>query len=134
MNTKACIFDLDGVIVNTVSAHYVAWKSIADELGIPFNEEDNEELKGVSRIQSMKNILAMGKRTMTDDEIIALTEKKNEVYVEIISKMTPEDILPGVNEFLELLEVNGIPKAIGSSSKNTPAILKAVGYKIVLML
>ena len=76
MNTKACIFDFDGVIVNTVSAHYVAWKSIADELGIPFNEEDNEELKGVSRIQSIKNILAMGKRTMTDDEIIALTEKK----------------------------------------------------------
>lgn len=129
MNIKACIFDLDGVIVDTVPAHYVAWKSIADELGIPFNEEDNEQLKGVSRIQSMKNILAMGNRTMTDDEIIVLTEKKNKVYVDIISKMTPQDILPGVNKFLELLEQNGIPKAIGSSSKNTPTILEAVGLQ-----
>jgi len=127
MNIKACIFDLDGVIVDTVPAHYIAWKSIADELGIPFNEKDNEQLKGVSRIQSMKNILSMGNRTMEDTEIIALTEKKNEVYVDIISKMTPADILPGVNEFLALLEANGIPKAIGSSSKNTPTILKAVG-------
>ncbi len=129
MNIKACIFDLDGVIVDTVPAHYVAWKSIADELGIPFNEEDNEQLKGVSRIQSMKNILAMGNRTMAEDEIISLTEKKNDIYVDIISKMTPEDILPGVNEFLDLLEKNAIPKAIGSSSKNTPTILKAVGLQ-----
>ena len=127
MNIKACIFDLDGVIVDTVPAHYIAWKSIADELGIPFNEEDNEQLKGVSRVQSMKNILAMGKRTMSDKEIIALTERKNNVYVDIISKMTPDDILPGVNDFLQLLEDNNIPKAIGSSSKNTPTILKAVG-------
>lgn len=127
MNIKACIFDLDGVIVDTVPAHYIAWKSIADELGIPFNEEDNEQLKGVSRIQSMKNILAIGKRTMSDEEIIELTEKKNNVYVDIISKMTPDDILPGVNDFLQLLEDNNIPKAIGSSSKNTPTILKAVG-------
>lgn len=127
MEIKACIFDLDGVIVDTVPAHFIAWKSIADELNIPFNEEENEQLKGVSRIQSMKNILAMGNRTMSDDEIIALTEKKNEIYVEIISKMTPEDILPGVEDFLNLLEENSIPKAIGSSSKNTPTILKAVG-------
>lgn len=127
MSIKACIFDLDGVIVDTVPAHYVAWKSIADELGIPFNEEDNEQLKGVSRVQSMKNILSLGNMTMTDEQIIELTEKKNNVYVDIISKMTPDDILPGVNDFLQLLEDNNIPKAIGSSSKNTPTILKAVG-------
>jgi beta-phosphoglucomutase len=126
MNIEACIFDLDGVIVDTVPAHYIAWKSIADELGIPFNEEDNEQLKGVSRIQSMKNILALGSRSATEQEIMAFTEKKNEIYVDIISQMTPNDILPGVLEFLEVLENNGIPKAIGSSSKNTPTILKAV--------
>ena len=127
MKIRACIFDLDGVIVDTVPAHYIAWKTIADELGIPFNEEDNEQLKGVSRIQSMKNILAMGDRTMEEEEIIALTEKKNEVYLEIISKMAPKDILPGVNDFLDLLEAHDIPKAIGSSSKNTPTIISAVG-------
>ena len=123
---KACIFDLDGVIVDTVPAHFVAWKAMADELSIPFNEIDNEQLKGVSRTESMKRILAMGGVSKTSEEIEDLTTRKNDIYVEIISKMTPDDILPGVVEFIDLLTSNGIQIAIGSSSKNTPTILKAV--------
>jgi len=124
---KACIFDLDGVIVDTVPAHFIAWKTMADELNIPFTEDDNEHLKGISRTDSMKRILALGNQTKTDEEIIEMTDKKNAIYVEIISKMTPEDILPGVTDFIQLLKTNNIATAIGSASKNTPTILKAVG-------
>ena len=124
---KACIFDLDGVIVDTVPAHYVAWKAMADELNIPFTEIDNEQLKGVSRTESMKRILAMGGVTKSNSEIEELTTRKNHIYVDIISKMTPEDILPGVIDFLDLLDANKIDVALGSSSKNAPVILKAVG-------
>lgn len=127
MKIKAVIFDLDGVIVDTVPAHYIAWKTIADELGIPFDKKENEQLKGVSRIKSMKKILSLGNMEKSDVEVKALTERKNKIYVDIISQMTPDDILPGIKEFLMLLEENGIPKAIGSASKNTPTILKAVG-------
>lgn len=124
---KACIFDLDGVIVDTVPAHFVAWKAMADELGIPFNEFDNEQLKGVSRTSSMKRILAMGGQKMSDSEILSYTNKKNDMYVNIISKMTSNDILPGVVDFLQLLKYNGILLALGTSSKNGPTILKSVG-------
>ena len=124
---KACIFDLDGVIVDTVPAHFIAWKAMADELNIPFTEEDNEHLKGVSRVDSMKRILALGQMTKTDEEIKEMTDKKNAIYVDIISKMTDKDILPGVIDFIQLLKDNNIATAIGSSSKNTPTILKAVG-------
>lgn len=133
---KACIFDLDGVIVDTVPSHYVAWKAMADELGIPFSEEENEQLKGVSRVDSMKKILAIGGIEKSDDEVLAYTNKKNKIYVELISKMTEEDILPGVTDFIENLKSNGVEIAIGSSSKNTPTILKAVGledtFKVVV--
>ncbi|MTI40665.1 beta-phosphoglucomutase [Fulvivirga lutimaris] len=124
---KACIFDLDGVIVDTVPAHYVAWKAMADELNIPFTEEENEHLKGLSRTESMLKILELGNVTKSEEEITDYTTRKNNIYVEIISKMTPQDILPGVLDFIQLLKENGIATAIGSSSKNTPTILKAVG-------
>lgn len=124
---KACIFDLDGVIVDTVPAHFIAWKTMADELNIPFTEDDNEHLKGVSRTDSMRRILALGNQTKTDEEVLEMTDKKNAIYVEIISKMTPADILPGVTDFIQLLKDNNIATAIGSASKNTPTILKAVG-------
>lgn len=133
---KACIFDLDGVIVDTVPAHYIAWKSMADELGIPFDEKENENLKGVSRIDSMKHILGLGNIQKTDEEILNYTVRKNDIYSEIISKMTPDDILPGVVELITLLKENKIAIAIGSSSKNTPTILKAVGldktFKVIV--
>lgn len=124
---KACIFDLDGVIVDTVDAHFFAWKAMADELNIPFTEVENEQLKGVSRIESMQKILALGGLEKSEAEVLEYTTKKNAIYVEIISKMTAADVLPGVLDFIALLKENGIRLAIGSSSKNTPTILKAVG-------
>ena len=129
---KAVIFDLDGVIVDTVPAHYVAWKSIAEELGISFDEEANEALKGVSRVDSLKKILALGGLTRSDSEILELTTKKNDLYVDIISKMTADDILPGVLDFMALLKHQGIKMAVGSSSKNTPTILKCIGLQDAL--
>lgn len=133
---KACIFDLDGVIVDTVDAHFKAWKTMADELNIHFTEVENEQLKGVSRIESMKRILAMGGIEKSQEELLDYTQRKNDIYVSIISKMTEDDILPGVLDFLDLLTSNDIEIAIGSSSKNAPTILKAVGldsrFKVIV--
>lgn len=126
---KACIFDLDGVIVDTVPAHFIAWKSIADELNIPFDEQANEALKGVSRMDSMKRILGMGGLEKSHEEILEFTSRKNDIYVSIISKMTKADILPGVIDFMEMLKSRGIKMAVGSSSKNTPTILKCIGLE-----
>ena len=133
---KAVIFDLDGIIVDTVEAHFKAWKSMADELEIPFSKEENEQLKGISRVDSMRKILALGGVIKSEEELMDYTKRKNEMYVNIISKMTPDDILPGVMDLLTLLKDNGIEVAIGSSSKNTPTMLKAVGlekvFKVVI--
>lgn len=133
---KACIFDLDGVIVDTVPAHYTAWKAMADEVGVPFDEKENENLKGVSRTDSMKHILSLGNIEKTEEEVEAYTQRKNAIYVDIISSMTPADILPGVVDFIEQLKANGIAYAIGSASKNTPTILKCVGldkvFKVIV--
>ena len=109
---KACIFDLDGVIVDTVDAHYHAWKAMADELNIPFGEKENEHLKGVSRIETMHRILALGNVQKTDSEVLEFTAKKTAIYVDIISKMTPQDILPGVLGFIDLLKENNFRIAI----------------------
>ena len=126
-SVKACIFDLDGVVVDTAIFHYQAWKRLADELGIKgFTEEENENLKGVSRQRSLEIILEIGGITldqMTKDE---LTEKKNGWYVELISKMTPEDILPGVILFFNELQQKGIKLGLASASKNARRILERV--------
>lgn len=133
---KACIFDLDGVIVDTVPAHYTAWKAMADEVGVPFDEKENENLKGVSRVNSMKHILSLGNIEKTDEEIKSYTKRKNAIYVDIISSMTPKDILPGVLKLIDTLKANGVGIAIGSASKNTPTILKCVGldkvFKVIV--
>ncbi|MEM6736461.1 MAG: beta-phosphoglucomutase [Bacteroidota bacterium] len=125
--SKACIFDLDGVIVDTVSAHYASWKTIADELKIHFTEKENEQLKGVSRVESMEIILDIGGIVLSDDKKEKFIAKKNERYVSIVSNMTKEDILPGVLESLALLKEHDIACAIGSSSKNATRILESIG-------
>lgn len=120
---KACIFDLDGVIVDTAVYHYKAWKRLANELGFDFTEEDNEKLKGVSRTRSLELILQWGGITKTDAEKEELAARKNKWYVEMISKMTPDEVLPGAKEFLELCIAAGIKTALGSASKNSAMIL-----------
>jgi len=124
---KACIFDLDGVIVDTARYHFIAWKALAEELGFVFTEEDNERLKGVSRMQSLEILLEIGKLQFTREEKLAMAEKKNALYVSYIEKMTPGEILPGVKEFLEEIRGKGIGVALGSASKNSPMILEQIG-------
>lgn len=99
-NLKAVIFDLDGVITDSAKYHYLAWKELADELGIPFDEEYNEKLKGVSRMESLELILANGRgRVWSEEEKVRMAEKKNDNYKELIKQITPADLLPGIEEF-----------------------------------
>ena len=124
MNVKACIFDLDGVIVDTAVYHFKSWKRLADELGVNFTLHDNERLKGVSRMRSLEIILEIGQVTKTEAEQEELATRKNEWYTEMISKMKPEEVLPGAREFLELVRKAGIKTALGSASKNSGIILE----------
>lgn len=123
---KACIFDLDGVIVDTAVYHFKAWKRLADELGINFTEHDNERLKGVSRVRSLEIILELGNVTKTEAEQQELATRKNTWYVEMINRMTPAEILPGAKEFLESCRAAGIKTALGSASKNSGTILNKI--------
>lgn len=121
---KALIFDLDGVIVTTEHNHYIAWKRTAESLGIPFEEEQNELLKGVSRADSLKKILELGSKTISTTEFDALLKSKNDFYVDSIQELNQTDLLPGVLDLLNEAKTKGIKLAIGSSSKNANFILK----------
>ena len=124
---KGLLFDLDGVIVDTAKYHFLAWKALADELNIPFDERDNERLKGVSRMASFEIILELGHRTMTAEEKQRNCDKKNSLYVSYIQKLTREEILPGVEAFLTKARNAGYKIALGSASKNSPLILERLG-------
>jgi beta-phosphoglucomutase len=123
---EACLFDLDGVVVDTAKYHFIAWKALAEELGFKFTLEDNERLKGVSRMQSLEILLEIGNMRFSDREKLAMAEKKNALYVSYIEKMTPEETLPGVERFLQELRTAGIRIALGSASKNAPMILERI--------
>ena len=124
---KACIFDLDGVIVDTAVYHYKAWKQLANQLHFDFSEEANERLKGISRKESLALILQWGGVQKTESERDELAQRKNNWYVEMITEMTPAEILPGALEFLQSLRSAGYKTALGSASKNAGIILKKVG-------
>ena len=127
MKISGCLFDLDGVIVDTANHHYVAWKSLADELAIPFSAEENESLKGLSRLDSLECILRLGNLEVSSNKKIELMEKKNQLYLQIIDAIGPDDILPGVKELMLELKNKGIGICLGSSSKNAISILKRIG-------
>lgn len=124
---KGCLFDLDGVLVDTAKYHFLAWKRLAEELGIEFTHEDNERLKGVSRMRSLDIILEIGQVTLEESQKITLADKKNEWYKEYITKMDASEILSGVAEFLTHIRANGMKVALGSASKNSPIILERTG-------
>lgn len=126
---KGFIFDLDGVIVSTDGLHYLAWKQMADKEGIYFDEQINNRLRGVSRMASLEIVLERASRAYSNEEKQALATYKNDVYKELLKSLTPDDILPGVSEVLQALRQRGYKLAIGSSSKNTPAILKHIGLE-----
>lgn len=123
---KACLFDLDGVIVDTAKYHYLAWKRLANELGFEFTKEDNERLKGVSRMKSLEILLEIGGLSFDENTKEELAAKKNAWYVEYISKMDSSEILPGVLDFLKILRENKIKTALGSVSKNAMLILENI--------
>lgn len=120
---KGCIFDLDGVIVNTAKYHYLAWKRLAGQLGFFFSEENNERLKGVSRMASLEILLEVGGLTFDEDTKLALAARKNQWYVEYITAMKEDEVLPGAKKFIESVKEAGIKVALGSASKNALAIL-----------
>ena len=125
-NIQACLFDLDGVIVDTAVYHYKAWKRLANELGFDFTEEQNELLKGVSRVRSLEIILEIGGVTKTDSEKEELATRKNTWYVDMINQMRPDEILPGAREFVQACRDAGIKTALGSASKNSMTILEKI--------
>ncbi len=120
------IFDLDGVIVDTAKYHYRAWKTLADELGIPFSEEQNEQFKGVSRKRCLEILLDMGEIKASQNQKDAWLKEKNEAYLNYIQNMDTSEILPDVIKVLDHLKDSRIPMALGSASKNARPILEKV--------
>jgi len=123
---KACLFDLDGVIVDTAKYHYLAWKRLAEELGFEFTKEQNERLKGVSRMRSLDILCEIGGVSLSEEEKKTLAEKKNNWYREYILRMDESEILPGSKEFLQSLKENNVKVALGSASKNAMTILDQI--------
>lgn len=119
-----CIFDLDGVLVDTAKYHYIAWQKLANSLGFQITLEQNEELKGISRMDSLDRLLGWGAVHKTESEKIALATLKNDWYVRMIEQMEADELLPGSLELLQNLKQNGIKIALGSASKNAPLILE----------
>lgn len=128
MKINAVIFDLDGVLLSTDVFHYLAWKKLADEIGINnFSEEDAIRQRGVSRMASLEILLEKRTVNYSETEKIELADKKNRYYIEMLNKLGKESILPGVFDSLSLLKKNGIKLAVGSASKNAPIILNKTG-------
>ncbi|QXP60242.1 beta-phosphoglucomutase [Olleya sp. HaHaR_3_96] len=126
MNKKGFIFDLDGVIVDTAKYHFLAWQNLAKSIGIDFTHEQNEQLKGVSRVKSLEKILEWGNKTISEELFTSLMGKKNEEYLSFIEKMTDDEILPDVPKILAYLIEKQQPISLGSASKNARPILEKV--------
>ena len=124
---KGFLFDLDGVIVDTAVFHFQAWRRCAQKLGGDFTEAQNEELKGVSRVDSLKKIIEWTGASVTADEFEALMVEKNEWYLELVQELSAADGLPGAVAFLQHAHAQGIKIALGSASKNAPMILDKMG-------
>lgn len=124
---KAFLFDLDGVIVDTAVFHYKAWKRLTNQLGFDIDEEFNESLKGISRMDSLDAILKHGGVSISQEEKEKYAKIKNDWYLELVNQMTVNDILPGVENFLKDSRELGIKIALGSASKNASLILEKTG-------
>ena len=129
MKYEAVIFDLDGVILSTDDFHYRAWKKLADREGIYFDREINERLRGVSRMESLAIILERAEKAYSEEQKIEMATFKNDLYRESLNSLSPADVFPGVQDFLDFLKTMSIKTAIGSSSKNAGFILKQIGME-----
>ena len=121
---RGLLFDLDGVIVDTAEYHYLAWKEIAGQLGIPFTRKDNERLKGISRMDSLGILLNIGRRELGQEESRRYCEEKNNIYLRYIRKMGKDGLLPGVLDFLHEAKRMKYLLALGSASQNAELILE----------
>ncbi|WP_411676907.1 beta-phosphoglucomutase [Caproicibacter sp.] len=128
---KSVIFDLDGVIVSTDDLHFMAWKSMADRNGIPFDRQINNLLRGVSRAESLEIILRKSEKSYSEQQKQELMQYKNDIYIKLLDNLKHSDILPGVMELINRLKKAGVKIAIGSSSKNTRKILQKIGLETV---
>jgi len=126
---KAVIFDLDGVITDTAHLHFLAWRSVAQEMGITFDEAFNEQLKGISRMDSLLRILRHGGKEgmFSDKQCLALASKKNERYVQSLASLTQQSVLPGIGEVLAEIRAANVKIGLASVSLNAPKILHALG-------
>src|SRR5512143_2830567 len=124
---KGFIFDLDGVLVDTAEYHYLGWKRLADEEGLPFNRKANEALRGIPRRESL--LLILKNRSVSEEKIQEMMERKNRYYVEYIQQVTPADMLPGALDLLHEIRQAGLKCAIGSASKNTCMVVEKLGIE-----
>lgn len=127
---KAFIFDLDGVLVDTAEYHYRGWKRLADEEGLPFDRKENEALRGISRRESL--LLILKGRTLPEEKIQEIMERKNRYYLEFIRDVTPADMLPGASELLQEIRAAGLKSAVGSASKNASQVVQQLGIASLL--
>lgn len=128
---EAVVFDLDGIITDTAHYHYLAWKGLAEDLGIFFDEKFNENLKGISRMESLEMILKEGNRQddFTSTEKAELADRKNRHYCELLKQLSPKDILPGIQELFTAIKAEGIPIGLASVSKNANTVLQALNLE-----
>jgi kojibiose phosphorylase len=129
---QAVIFDLDGVLTDTAELHYQSWQWLADELGLPFDRQTNEALRGLSRMESLTKVLGGRAAEFTDEQKQEIARRKNEDYLRRVSKMTPADLLPGAGELLAALRKRGVRVAVASSSKNAGAVVDRLGIRLLL--
>jgi beta-phosphoglucomutase len=124
MSYKACLFDLDGVLVDTAIYHFQAWRKLGENFNYQLTEEQNEQLKGISRVESLNRILAWANFSATAEQKETWLFEKNTIYLDLISNMNPGEILPGVIDFLVQIKAEGYKIALGSASKNAEIILE----------
>lgn len=129
MSKKGFIFDLDGVIVDTAKYHFLAWRKLANSIGVDFTEVQNEQLKGVSRVRSLEKILAWGEKSISEEQFAELMRMKNDDYLNYIEKMGQDEILPDVSRVLDCLIEQKQPISLGSASKNARVILEKVALR-----
>lgn len=123
-----CIFDLDGVIVDTAKYHFLSWNKLARNLGFEITEEDNEQLKGISRADSLEIVLKLGSYTLPHKEKIKCLKSKNDYYLEYVQKLTGKDALPGVEDLLVELNEESLKVGLGSASKNARGIIDRLDF------
>ncbi len=128
----AVIFDLDGVLTDTAELHYQSWQRLMDELEIPFNRQENEALRGLSRAESLETILGDRSAEFSPEQKAEFTRRKNDDYMSRVARMTPTDLMPGAGELLRELRRRGVPIAVASSSRNAEAVLDRLAIRPLL--